>query len=116
MENKYQLPKEFAEKWVAALRSGEYEQGEGMLYDDFYGTYCCLGVAAKICDAPIDKIAKYSLLEIGGWFDEYGVPEALIGNNDTFIDSLTAMNDGFGTAKKSFPEIADWIEQNVEFI
>jgi len=24
---KYQLPREFAEKWVVALRSGKYEQG-----------------------------------------------------------------------------------------
>lgn len=36
---------EIKEKWVAALRSGEYKQGTGQLrYQD---NYCCLGV---LCD------------------------------------------------------------------
>jgi hypothetical protein len=32
-------------KWIAALRSGKYEQTVGKLHDS--GGYCCLGVAAK---------------------------------------------------------------------
>lgn len=32
-------------RWTAALRSGEYEQGNDQLYDG--GKYCCLGV---LCD------------------------------------------------------------------
>ena len=32
--------------WVAALRSGEYEQATGGLRDD--GSYCCLGVACEL--------------------------------------------------------------------
>lgn len=35
-----------AEKWVAALRSGEYKQGKGCLSRDGYD--CCLGVACKL--------------------------------------------------------------------
>lgn len=39
------------EKWVAALRSGEYKQGTGALklleYEDSQPRYCCLGV---LCD------------------------------------------------------------------
>lgn len=33
------------ERWVAALRSGKYKQGNGMLRID--GAFCCLGV---LCD------------------------------------------------------------------
>jgi hypothetical protein len=37
---------EIADKWIAALLSGEYQQTTGKLYD---GTgYCCLGVLCKI--------------------------------------------------------------------
>lgn len=34
-------------KWVEALRSGEYRQGEGYL-QDHEGKFCCLGVACEI--------------------------------------------------------------------
>lgn len=36
---------EIKQRWVAALRSGEYEQGKGFLNSD--GKFCCLGV---LCD------------------------------------------------------------------
>ncbi len=35
-------------QWIAALRSGEYRQGEGKLRDG--GNYCCLGVLCDIVD------------------------------------------------------------------
>ena len=50
-------------KWIEALRSGDYEQGEGFLisvhldndtdtmYENF--SYCCMGVYAEINDYPI---------------------------------------------------------------
>lgn len=49
MENKF--PKVFKRKWIKALRSGEFKQGEGslkiMVEDNGY-QYCCLGVAAEV--------------------------------------------------------------------
>jgi hypothetical protein len=43
------LDKDFKEKWVAALRSGEYQQAHGTLFN---GTgYCCLGVACIVLGA-----------------------------------------------------------------
>ncbi len=36
---------EVKEKWIAALRSGEYKQGKNLLR--FEGEFCCLGV---LCD------------------------------------------------------------------
>lgn len=38
---------EIKAQWVAALRSGEYRQGEGMLHHVRDDNYCCLGV---LCD------------------------------------------------------------------
>ena len=44
--------KEHRRMWVEALRSGEYEQGKGVLChkdeDDENVKYCCLGVACEI--------------------------------------------------------------------
>lgn len=42
------LDKDFKQHWVAALRSGEYEQGRDCLREN--NTFCCLGVACDIYD------------------------------------------------------------------
>jgi hypothetical protein len=39
-------PAEFRAKWVEALRSGEYVQGERAL--ETHGEFCCLGVACDL--------------------------------------------------------------------
>ena len=43
------MKRDVAKKWVAKLRSGEYEQGKGYLNDD--GKMCCLGV---LCEVAIE--------------------------------------------------------------
>src|SRR5689334_11788613 len=40
------MNKEVKDQWVAALRSGEYEQGKGTLQED--GKFCCLGVLCEL--------------------------------------------------------------------
>lgn len=35
MEKEYTLPKQFGEKWVEALRSGEYKQTTGSLVNTY---------------------------------------------------------------------------------
>ena len=99
---KYQLPKEFATKWVKALRSGEYGQTRGEYYSEPFNCYCALGVSFKVIgvqpaqwDAPISDI-RWPLL------DDMDLKQIIIELNDDRC--LT------------FPEIADWIEANVEFI
>lgn len=39
--------REFYTKWVAALRSGDYEQARGSLTHN-YTSFCCLGVACEV--------------------------------------------------------------------
>ena len=110
MEKKYQLPREFAEKWVEALRSGEYKQTDHKLINN-KGDYCCLGVACKIVGMNDIVLKEHNTTVIcDGWAYSKGIPEGL---NDRLHKMCVDMND---IERKSFPEIADWITDNVEFI
>ncbi|SRR6266851_385778 len=96
------------EKWVAALRSGKYQQTrEGYLQKD--GRFCCLGV---LCD----------LLDPAKWATEHG--DTRWDGNISMLpghvsertaiaahipSELITMND----TDQSFAEIADWIETNL---
>ena len=107
---KYQLPKEFGEKWLVALRSDEYKQTKGRLCNNL--GYCCLGVAGII-----NGYTKNDLGDFGVFNEAFSnMPQLLIGPKfdcrNLFVEHVTGMNDD----GKPFSEIADWIEQNVEFI
>lgn len=104
-----------AKKWVAALRSGKYEQTNSQLMKD--GKYCCLGVA---CEVAMEEgsIGHYD----GG---RGSLPETvriwlqLDTDSGRYISNLTPNttwylvndNDSLG---KSFSEIADIIESEPE--
>lgn len=109
MEKKYKLPREFGEKWVEALRSGEYQQGSSCLKDS-RNNYCCLGVACVV--AGIDPPAKDWILPE---FANKEIPKILIGSGavSDLVYDCSSMNDH---ENKTFPEIADWICDNVEFV
>lgn len=120
MEKKYQLPKKPAEKWLKALRSGKYNQGEGTLYQN--GEYCCLGVFAHANGISNKKMEGYGVLD-----KTWNVPEQLKGsaledNYNELVDFLVTHNDGTAETLNpngeqwNFHKIADWIEQNVKFI
>lgn len=117
----YSLPKDFAEKWVAALRSGEYEQGKEALFNN--GCYCCLGVAAVVCGAKNDMLLQGddspAAYLYRGEIDRPRIPEDVleaIPENIIGSCGLPAKLAGFNDEGKSFADIADWIEQNVEFV
>lgn len=71
------MKKSDVKKWVKALRSGEYQQGEGELCreDEIGGEreYCCLGVA---CDILIDE---YWIRDLNSWsidpWESFDLPE-----------------------------------------
>jgi hypothetical protein len=68
------IPLPFFDQWTAALRGGEFEQGENWLNND--GKYCCLGVLCEIAGlkksvAP-DKLTLYSYGEENG--ESAGLP------------------------------------------
>lgn len=110
---------EIKDRWLTALRSGEYKQGKGYLRqaDD---TFCCLGVLADIavkdgaCPVPelkanravphytYDSLSGDLTIELSGW--------AGLEPYDDVQSRLMGMNDDYGL---SFEQIADWIEENL---
>lgn len=98
--------------WIAELRSGRRKQGEGALKST-NNTYCCLGVLACVVRDEW-KTPKFSMYE---WI---GDTKATAGFSDQVLKTmgltreqqtkLWLMND---TEKKSFKEIADYIEQEI---
>lgn len=127
-KKKWQLPKELTEKWLAALRSGNFAQGTQYLarYNaaDKEMQYCCLGVLGVICGCVIPQEAgvldgddEHAVRNLGS------VPEVLTGRSipGTLVGILTVMNDGSdggssSNRSHSFAEIANWIEENVELV
>jgi hypothetical protein len=95
------MDKELKAKWIAALKSGEYKQGDCKLYREGLDKYCCLGVLA-ICmgkskasianDASSSTPKSWGVLPIDA------------------IDRLIGMNDSHNF---SFAEIADHIEESL---
>lgn len=124
------LPQEFKEKWIAALRSGKYKQAQESLfsgiYDDENDTsvigYCCLGVACKVAGISDDDMSGHPYPSDLGPSHQKNLPELLLEHGGYFstitsfeeqkneVSKLMHMND---VQEKSFPEIADYIEQNL---
>lgn len=115
MENENKLPPEFKAKWIAALRSGEYKQGQSSLYNPSDDTYCCMGVIGVMLG--VDKVSMSNK----AYFDSKpidtrieipdGLPTIFDGSDiNSACHMFARMNDIEG---KSFSEIADFIEENL---
>lgn len=107
MKKEFRLPKLFTDKWVKALRSGEYTQGHFRLCQN--GKYCCLGVACNIAGHQktlnIDEDMQFVSIK------QYNnVPKELKGVLE-LPKVLSEMNDH---GNRGFKYIATWIEKNVE--
>jgi hypothetical protein len=94
-------------RWIDALRSGRYKQGESMLYNNTTHGYCCLGVLARLQGASNRSLDRM---------------EAICHPRINELVSmktrrkLAFMNDGTGPtvrARKpeSFAQIATYIER-----
>lgn len=103
----YKLPKKFKDKWVNALRSGEYKQTDGILFGDC--GYCAIGVALH----SVGKISNDDLFNQAVvtecMIDDYNLP--FIYEDDQILDEVTELNDNAGY---TFDEIAEWIESNIK--
>lgn len=123
------MDKNIKKLWVEALRSGKYKQGKNYLHRviDGENRFCCLGVLCKIADLAAKEISanKYSY-SYAGVESTSRLPTGFDAKVKlTFEEQtlLTGMNDGViqinGTYstdsvhRKSFLEIADWIEENL---
>lgn len=99
---------EIIDKWIAALRSGKYEQGIEVLGSQFGGkeTYCCLGVLCDVVGLPKEQ-----------WFDNGTelLPDEVCGlvrisTAGGFQEGLDRCLSQMNDHGKSFAEIADWLE------
>ncbi len=108
------MDKELKVKWVAALRSGKFEQTRNVLRGAS-GGFCCLGVL-------LDVSSLGGHWERGGVYStpEYEIEADLcrlrenLGISVEAHNKLVHMNDGErGERQHSFAEIADWIEANL---
>lgn len=118
---------EFKAKWLDALRSGKYQQGQGTLNRD--GKMCCLGVLCDIagyewrqvenvddnnhysCVAGIDYIENEAFLDELGLSKE--IHEACYSINDGTLRLAYAAEWGVEKRAHTFTEIADWLEKQL---
>lgn len=106
------------QKWLEALRSGEYQQTKHKLFDGV--GYCCLGVLCKVAGLePVLKDGEYYFSGNSEHLSDFLTTEIGLksarGDFNNFIlynakaaSSLTSLND----AGMSFTKIADFIEAN----
>lgn len=89
------------ERWVKALRSGEYQQHRGALSDPRdRKCLCCIGVGFAVRS---NEHIEWSMYDTG--MASYAL--GLSAKNETI---LVTMNDEGG---KDFAEIADYIEEHL---
>lgn len=110
------LPTTFKEKFLEALRSGEYKQGRGKLLTG--NKYCCLGVAGHLCEIGKEHLERGCYLNYsisGGISSDIArlyelsrkrVPKTLSQNLDLQRQLASFNDDGY-----SFKQIAQWIEK-----
>lgn len=112
------------QKWIAALRSGDFKQGRGLLGNEMkgYKEYCCLGVLVEVSDIP-KSWEDNGFLRCYGTFDDADgnpinyssspscIPVSLrnaVGLSCMDADKLMHMND---VEKATFEEIANYLEE-----
>lgn len=108
------------ELWIKALRSGQYEQDNGVLHSS-RGGYCCLGVACEISDIDKWKIDRHGSSHVWQVYDGsfQRLPDSVMEwlglhtNNGSIFEinkSLASLND----EGVDFGSIANVIEKYLQ--
>ena len=91
---------ELKNKWVQALRSGDYKQTHATLKNED-GDRCVLGVLCDITGIPVQVYGSNQ--------PAYTRLRELLGGHAT-VRRLWKKND---SRRLTFPELADWIEEHL---
>jgi hypothetical protein len=110
------MDKALKAKWLEALRSGRYKQGQRKLRNQ-EDEFCCLGVLCDISGQGQwrqgDNSSTYRYCK--EWESAFcclpSFMEEFSGIGEETEEDLIALND---IDELSFPEIADWIEENIK--
>ena len=121
------MPKVLADKWLAALRSGEYQQGVEELEsqnEDGSSSYCCLGVLQVVADGKVQPYDERSAdtgdddeLPTSKWLKARGIVFLDSNRKDCCNPHLPTLNKAAAEANDtgvSFVRIADAIEDTLE--
>lgn len=108
------MPKELATKWLAALRSGAYVQGQGSLYSTEPERFCCLGVLEHCADGSVEArgipsynwVRKHKIIFLNKYGDSSDMP---------YLSSWDLYASEANDEGKSFEEIAKELEKEIEF-
>ena len=115
------MKKEIADKWVAALRSGEYKQHKGGLANEQRTAHCCLGVLCEVAlKEGVEMLVgpRYDKAPGTYYDDSAGALPIMVQEwagvtaAHALLDcgmSLAALNDGMNY---DFGRIADTIEKS----
>lgn len=117
MAGNIRMPKELADKWLAALRSGEYKQAKEVLYDEETNGYCCLGVLQKCISGEI-VLDPSGELPYRDWLDSHGIIFIDMFTNNSLNPYIEKTKSYISTENdngKSFDKIADLIESELEY-
>lgn len=122
------MPKKLLKKWLEALRSGKYKQGQNRLGSAKEG-YCCLGLLQRVADGRVgcseDSLLSQEWIKSKGIIGD-GVVDVGLGEVDMEFSNFPAAFDSADTmycqyaseandiAELSFEKIADLVELNVE--
>jgi len=104
------MTQEQKDKWIEALRIGEYKQFKGALCDVKKTKHCCIDVCRIVLGtkAPIVRNSTGPGMLFGDEGDT--IFRGVTNLSEGEINTLAGMND----SGKSFSEIADYIELNIE--
>jgi hypothetical protein len=124
------MDRTIAERWVQALKSGQYQQGQHELHPEA-DSYCCLGVLCELYRAEQGK-GEWRQGPMGG--EHHIFTEGVDGDYETAVlpkavkdwagmqssvgeivgtdDALSALND----EGMEFSQLADLIERNWEVL
>lgn len=80
-------------QWIAALRSGNYTQGQGQLRRTEWGdaTYCCLGV---LCDISDKGMWGNNTYYHNGSYSSVGIPASLVKHTINVITPYDEPSEG----------------------
>lgn len=125
------MNQELKTKWVEALRSGKYTQGNGLLCNLNSEInkleHCCLGVLCEVAgvvrihddegnykfDGKQDYLSNTLLEKFGIGHQEQKKLACMNDGSEEYSDAGNAVSNEFENKPQTFGQIADWIEKNL---